>query len=206
VIDVSSIVMSPMLAEAFSIYRTTGGFDEGGWVKTPVGALLTAEIDEDNKGSGYSANDVLTIVQTGAAGATVKVLTVDEDGAVESIEIITAGSGYQANASLSTSATPSGGTGAKVGITVTPANPQVIATSGVVTVLNEKELDIVPEGDRIKGAMAFYSTTTMYLTSSAGANVSDQILWNGDLYKLVNISPWNSFGFNRGVGVRMDGD
>jgi len=206
VIDVSSIVMSPIFAEAFSIYRTTGGFDEGGWVKTAVGALLTAEIDEGNKGSGYSADDVLTIVQTGAAGATVKVLTVDEDGAVESIEIITAGSGYDPDAPMSTSATPSGGTGAKIVFTVTPANPQVIATSGVVTVLNDKELDVVPEGDRIKGAMAFYTTTPMYLTSSAGANVSDQILWKGDLYKLVNISPWGSFGFNRSVGVRMDGD
>lgn len=205
-IDMSSIVTSPIFAEAFSIYRTTGGFDEGGWIKTPVGALLTVEIDEDNKGSGYSANDVLTIVQTGAAGATVKVLSVDEDGAVESIELITAGSGYDPDAPMSTSATPSGGTGAKVVFTVTPANPQVISAYGTVTVLNEKELDVVPEGDRIKGAMAFHTPTTLYLTSSTGNNVSDQILWKGDLYKLVNIAPWGSFGFNKGIGVRMDGD
>jgi hypothetical protein len=205
VIDLSGIVTSPIFAEPFSIYRTTGGFDEGGWQKTPVGALLTATIDEEHKGVGYSVNDVLTIVQTGGSGATVKVLTVDS-GAVETMEIITAGSGYQPNASLSTSVTPSGGTGAKVGITVTPANPQGIPAYGTVTVLNDKELSIVPEGDRIKGAMAFYATTPMYLTGSEGANISDQILWKGEMYKIVNIAPWASFGFNRAVGVRMSGD
>lgn len=205
-IDMSSIVTSPIFAEAFSIYRTTGGFDEGGWVKTPVGALLTAEIDEDNKGSGYSADDVLTIIQTGATGATVKVLTVDEAGAVQTVELITAGSGYDPDDPSSTSVTPSGGTGAKVVFTVTPANPEVIAAYGTVTVLNEKELDVVPEGDRIKGAMAFYATTPMYLTGSEGANISDQILWKGEMYKIVNIAPWASFGFNRAVGVRMSGD
>lgn len=205
-IDMSSIVTSPIFAEAFSIYRTTGGFDEGGWVKTPVGALLTAEIDEDNKGSGYSADDVLTIVQTGGAGATAKVLTVDEAGAVQTVELITAGSGYDPDAPSSTSVTPSGGTGAKVVFTVTPANPQSIPAYGTVTVLNEKELSVVPEGDRIKGAMAFYTTEPMYLTGSAGANISDQILWKGEMYKVVNIAPWGSFGFNRAVGVRMSGD
>ena len=205
-IDLSSIVTSPIFAEPISIYRTTGGFDEGGWQKTPVGALLTAAVDAAHKGEDYSVNDVLTIVQTGGSGATATVLTVDEDGAVETVEIITAGSGYDPDAPSSTSVTPSGGTGATIVFTVTPANPEGISASGTVTVLNEKELSVVPEGDRIKGAMAFYTPTTLYLTSMEEANVSDQILWKGEMYKVVNIAPWGSFGFNRAVGVRMSGD
>lgn len=205
-IDVSDVVCDPDFAEPFSVYRTTGGFDEGGWQKTPVGALLTVAIDAAHKGAGYSVNDALTIVQTGGSGATVRVLSVDEDGAVETVQIITAGSGYDPDAPSSTSVTPSGGTGAKIVFTVTPANPQVIPAYGTVTVLNEKELSVVPEGDRIKGAMAFYTTEPMYLTGSAEANISDQILWKGEMYKVVNIAPWGSFGFNRAVGVRMSGD
>jgi hypothetical protein len=85
-------------------------------------------------------------------------------------------------------------------------NPQVISARGVVTVLNEKELDMVPEGDRVKGAMKFFTTTPLYLTSSAGANISDKVLWNGDYYRLVNIGQWGSFGFYTAVGVRTAGD
>jgi hypothetical protein len=118
-IDVSDIVVDPDLAEAFTIYRTTGAFGEGGWI----------------------ANE-----------------------------------------------------------------PTVVPAKGVVTVVNEKELEMIPEGDRVKGAMNFYTTTPINVTSQAGSNISDEIEWKGERYRVVSIAPWVSFGFYKATGVRMEGN
>lgn len=82
-----------------------------------VTALKTAVIAA--AGSGYTANDVLTIV--GGTGGTVRVLTVDGSGAVTSIVIVNPGTGYSAT----TGAATTGGTGTLCTITTTiaPVHP-----------------------------------------------------------------------------------
>lgn len=67
-------------------------------------------------GTGYAANDVLTITQGAAAGATVQVLTVT-GGAVATIALLTPGLGYSVANELATTVAPSGGTGCKLNIT-----------------------------------------------------------------------------------------
>jgi hypothetical protein len=118
-IDLSDIVVDPDLAEEFTIVRTTGSFQRGGWV----------------------------------AGA-----------------------------------------------------PTQLAAYGVVSVVNERELSMVPEGDRVKGSLAFYATREVYLTGAAGGRISDKILFKGEYYRIVNVAPWGSFGYWKAIGVRMAGD
>jgi hypothetical protein len=65
---------------------------------------------------------------------------------------------------------------------------------------------MVPEGDRVKGMMAFYTTTPIYTTSAAGNNISDQIAYAGDVYRIIKVGPWLAFGYNIAIGVRMGGD
>lgn len=67
-------------------------------------------------GTGYAANDILTITQNPAAGATVQVLTVT-GGAVATIALLTPGLGYSVDSDLDTTVAPSGGTGCKLNIT-----------------------------------------------------------------------------------------
>ncbi len=117
-IDLSEVVADPDLAEPFTIFRTTGYFDRGGWTAGP---------------------------------------------------------------------------------------PVQIPARGVVTPASDRELDMVPEGDRIKGSMTFHTHEELHLTSVSEGSVSDKILWQGDYYRLVFIAPWTSFGFNKAVGVRMEG-
>jgi len=80
-------------------------------------ALRTAIIAA--AGSGYTANDILTIA--GGSGGTVRVLTVDGSGAVTSIQIANPGTGYAA----ATGAATTGGTGTGCTITTTigPVHP-----------------------------------------------------------------------------------
>lgn len=65
-------------------------------------------------GAGYHVGDILTVVQGGASGGTVKVKTVDGSGAITSLETAmeTVGTGYAIANSLATTVVPSGGSGA----------------------------------------------------------------------------------------------
>ncbi len=76
-------------------------------------------------GSGYTANDILTIAA--GTGGTVRVLTVDGSGAVTSIQIANPGSGYSA----ATGAATTGGTGTGCTITTTigPVHPAFLVNS-----------------------------------------------------------------------------
>ena len=87
------------------------------------------------------------------------------------------------------------------------ANAQTsIPAKGVVTVARETELAMVPEGDRIAGAMAFYTPTPLYLTSEVSANISDVLVWRVQNWRVLAVSPWNSFGFNIAVAVKIGPD
>lgn len=68
-----------------------------------------------NLGAGYHVGDILTVVQGGASGATVQVLTLGGAGAIATIALVTAGTGYAAGNSLAT--TGGFGAGAQVDIT-----------------------------------------------------------------------------------------
>lgn len=73
-------------------------------------------------GSGYSADDVLAVVQGSATGGTAQVLTVSETGEVTSVALRNGGSGYSEFNGLPTTVTPSGGSGCTLNITVSALN------------------------------------------------------------------------------------
>ena len=68
-------------------------------------------------GAGYHADDVLTLVQTGASGCTFSVDSVDGSGHITAITLLTGGTGYVAASGLATTVAPSGGSNATVSIT-----------------------------------------------------------------------------------------
>jgi hypothetical protein len=80
---------------------------------------------------------------------------------------------------------------------------------------------MVPEGDRVGGAMVFHSTTPLYITRQDGGfgeksfgktgfgasvqHVSDITLWHGQQYRLMALLPYQDYGYYRAVGVRITG-
>lgn len=69
-----------------------------------------------DQGSGYHANDILTITSGGGTNGKIKVLTVGGSGEVATYENYQGGSGYSAQNDCTTSVVPSGGTGCLVNI------------------------------------------------------------------------------------------
>jgi hypothetical protein len=75
---------------------------------------------------------------------------------------------------------------------------------GTITVASPKDLKQVPEGDRVTGLMCFFSTQQIHITRTEG--ISDEILWQGERYRVSAVVPWQDFGYYKAFGVRMAGD
>ena len=87
--------------------------------------------------------------------------------------------------------------------------PQRIQTEGTVIAANVKDIQQMPEGDRIRGMMNFYTTADvpMYVTNAATPqNVSDIIEWRGEKYRLYQTYPYVDYGYWKAIGARIAGD
>jgi hypothetical protein len=86
-------------------------------------------------------------------------------------------------------------------------SPPYFEVKGIAYPSSTKELDQVPEGDRIKGAMSFITTEELYVTRQGSApGLSDKIEWRGELYKIVQTLNWMSYGTFTSIAIRITGD
>ena len=84
------------------------------------------------------------------------------------------------------------------------ANPvQEISMFGVITVVNEKELQQMEFADKVKGAMFFHCKDEIFVTREGA--ISDKIMWRGDYYRIFQVGPWVDYGFFKCVGERILG-
>lgn len=89
----------------------------------------------------------------------------------------------------------------------TESTPEQITMTGVISVMNEKELQAMPEGDKVKGAMVFHTTQELFVTrNGTEKGTSDKIYWRGDYYRLFNIAPYADYGYFRAAGERITGN
>ncbi|WP_303103838.1 hypothetical protein [Megamonas funiformis] len=77
--------------------------------------------------------------------------------------------------------------------------------SGVITVASAKEVNMIPEGDKINGAMVFYSLVPLHTTTNNPNAISDIIEWQNNKYKIMQVNPWIDYGYYQAVAVRMEG-
>jgi hypothetical protein len=82
-----------------------------------------------------------------------------------------------------------------------------IKAFGVITVASVEQLRMVPEGDRVTGAMAFYSTQQLFKTHvDPTPGNSDILMWRGQKYRVSEVKPWADSGYWMAIGVRISGD
>ena len=87
------------------------------------------------------------------------------------------------------------------------SSTSTLSMSGVISVASAKELNQVPEGDRVEGAIVIHTTDQIYATRAASpAGISDKIEWNGELYKIIQMYPYSDYGFYKAIATRITGD
>lgn len=117
-----------------------------------------------NVGTGYSVNDVLTVVQAGGAGCTLTVTSINGTGGITGITITTPGTGYHGQQSLATTVAPPGGTNATVDITG-------INSSSTITITGGTALEVVAAGRGVAEAiwssgLSTYPKGNIYLVAN----------------------------------------
>ena len=81
---------------------------------------------------------------------------------------------------------------------------------GPITPANVKDVNMLPEGDRIGGLMVFRTTpdNPFLITRNTAGNMgtSDQPEWKGERYRILEVLPWDDFGHLKAIGTRTAGD
>lgn len=86
-----------------------------------------------------------------------------------------------------------------------------LSAFGVVTVATEKQLQSLPEADRVRGIRAFFNEFPMYVTSElrkdGTSGTSDILVWEGQSYKVLSVGQYqNRGGFYCALAARMKGN
>lgn len=77
--------------------------------------------------------------------------------------------------------------------------------TGVAVPVSGKDLEMVPEADRLKDHMTFYAYTSDPLTVTSDGTISDSVIYNGKRYKLIKGQNFSGNGFWKAMGVNEDG-
>ena len=85
-----------------------------------------------------------------------------------------------------------------------------VCSYGVIQPSTPEELEQVPEGDRVTGALSFHSEQALFETHTYGPNdkfagTSDIIWHRGQNYRLAKVFPWEDFGYFKAIGIRISG-
>lgn len=75
--------------------------------------------------------------------------------------------------------------------------------SGIISVAKAKDIEMIPEGDRVGGELAVYSTKKLF-TTRKGENegTSDELIWNDERYKIYSVSPYCDYGYYKAIAMR----
>lgn len=80
---------------------------------------------------------------------------------------------------------------------------QPITLYGAVQLADPETIEMVPEGDRIRGARLFWSAVQMYETNAEG--LSDIIVYHSEHWKVVRVWDRSANGFWKALAVRKEG-
>lgn len=87
-----------------------------------------------------------------------------------------------------------------------PGTPTSVPFYGVVSIASGTDLEAIPEGDRIRGAIVVHSTQEMFTTDAAISGMSDLIVWQGDQYRVYDVSNYSNRVFWKAIAAKIIGN
>lgn len=87
--------------------------------------------------------------------------------------------------------------------------PKTIKMTGVIQPMNTRDVQMLPQGDTVKGAVNIWTTQPLHVTrldknEESGA-VSDEVTWQGEAYKILEIQNFSDGGYYQAAAVRKLG-
>lgn len=83
-----------------------------------------------------------------------------------------------------------------------------IQMHGVIGIASPKDIEAIPEGDRVGGEMLIHTTSEIFVTrkdsNTSKAGTSDELLWRGERYKIYSVSPYADYGFYKAIAMRKE--
>lgn len=83
--------------------------------------------------------------------------------------------------------------------------PQVIQAYGAVRNTSGKELEMVPEADRIKNTLTFRTVFPLYTTNEQLGQVSDVLTFHGEDYRILAVKDYSQQGYFLAIATIMKG-
>lgn len=72
---------------------------------------------------------------------------------------------------------------------------------GVISVAKARDTNMLPGGDKITGAMVFWSSQVLYGTRN-GAN-ADLLIWNDLQWRILEVKQYKDYGYWRAIAERL---
>lgn len=87
---------------------------------------------------------------------------------------------------------------------------RTFTVSGVINPMSTKDIEMLPAADVIHGGIAIHTTVPIYTTTlneSTGnsGNASDEITWQGEQFKIIQVSNYADFGYYKALATRKLG-
>ncbi|NHI49143.1 hypothetical protein FDE94_15115 [Clostridium botulinum] len=78
--------------------------------------------------------------------------------------------------------------------------------NGVITPAKPKQIEMIPEGDRVGGEICIHAINKLYTTHSddESEGTSDEIEWHDERYKLYSVGDLSQFGYYSAIGIRLE--
>ena len=73
----------------------------------------------------------------------------------------------------------------------------------VVSATDNKEVQMLPEGDRINESKTFHTVEQLFVTNEDKGATSDIVTYNGKDYKIMTIVNSGDYGYYKSIGVAI---
>lgn len=89
--------------------------------------------------------------------------------------------------------------------TLQSGTPQIFIFTGTVTSLKGSEAKMLPDGVRVHDTIVIHVANRLFETDPMILRLGDKVVYNGYLYRVFSVEPWNEFGkFWKAMAERLN--